>query len=702
MSSKPLRNKTGSQPGPSGSRTNGTESTASPPAAVADIHSPPRRLRDAASIAIVVILVASAVLAFSRLSSAAFWDDEAQVGIIARNVLRTGTLSGWDGRNLYGYRDGALLDNHLQFINAPLDCLVAAASFKMLGISTWTGRFPFVLAGLVSLLVFLAILRLDFPELPENAAPARSQDRRSNRLPDRPPAMISLHVFALTAWALSPTFLLNIRNCRYYALSLAASLCMYYCYRRFSEPAPNSSVKGRESEAISQPSPSKRARPPRVPRGDEDPDPSGSPPFREGLGVGSDRPGEVARWSAAVGFAVASIASFYASYLLFAAFLLALAVVHFYFSPRGIGLRDLPKVIVSAVILAAATAPYAIRHRIWVRHDTNVQEDWLTHRATLVWWNVRDLNLMAVLPWMVAIVLAVFVIHGLRSRDAVARPALRWALLAFAYIFFLALMSIQPTSVPTIADVRYLIPAAPFAAGLSGIALWYVFARVRWLGLVTLGVFVCTNGFCLLPADLDSTFPSTSRWRWLLPAYIGEVTHPYPTGAQAVSDYLRAHAQKDDVVFCSPFYMDGPLMFTLGDRVLIGGQLDDDTNLPKARARSLNAPLFADSTFPQWLVFYSGNNSQNIYQYFSRPHVVDGKVVCCHYKTAQKLDVYCNQTQRPELPLHNFGPVTSFDRSADAVYVVHNDGLVAPDALPQQGSAAPDASTGTTTEGQPQ
>ena len=76
--------------------------------------------------------VVCAYVSLVQLGNTYFWDDEAHVGIIAKNYLATGGLTGWDGRNLLAFRNGSLLDNHLRIINPPLEYVVTAASFRPL------------------------------------------------------------------------------------------------------------------------------------------------------------------------------------------------------------------------------------------------------------------------------------------------------------------------------------------------------------------------------------------------------------------------------------------------------------------------------------------------------------------------------------------------------------------------------------------
>jgi 4-amino-4-deoxy-L-arabinose transferase-like glycosyltransferase len=157
---------------------------------------------------IIPILLAAAYLSLARLDNTYFWDDEALLGVVARNLIETGHLTGWDGRNLLAFRNGTLLDDDLRPAEPPLSYLLAAGSFKLLGVSTWSGRFPFVLAGLASLIVFVFLMREEFGL-------------------DSP-----LWLYSSIVFSLSVVFLLNIRQCRYYSPSILFSLLTFLAYRK--------------------------------------------------------------------------------------------------------------------------------------------------------------------------------------------------------------------------------------------------------------------------------------------------------------------------------------------------------------------------------------------------------------------------------------------------------------------------------------
>jgi 4-amino-4-deoxy-L-arabinose transferase-like glycosyltransferase len=569
-----------------------------PPETPTQIDRPPLSAKAARAI-VAVIILAAAVLALAGLGAAAFWDDEAQVGIVGRNLVHTGKLTGWDGRNLFGYRNGTLLDASLRPVNPPLDYLVAAASFKVFGASTWAGRLPFVLFGIASLPLFVLSLRRAF-------GPARP-----------------LWIYALASLALSPVFLLDIRNCRYYALSLFFTLLAYLQYRRVLD-------KG--------------------------------------------------RWRCCIVFAVAVALAFYASYLLCAAFVIALAVAHVLFHRTALVAGPMRvKAAVTVLLTAALILPYALYYKVWVRYDIPAGEPWYVHWPTLLGWSLRELNLLGALPWMAAVVVVVFLVKSSRRASAlpdderqVVGGVREWAVLVIAYAAALAAFSPQSVAGSVIADVRYLVPILPFACGVTGAALWYVHRHGPLRAFSAIGLLCLvlgTNILTMLPPAVSRIFPGTDRVELRLPAYVDEVSRPYPTANQAVADYLKQNARQDDTVLARPEYLGYPLLFYVGDRVKICCQLNKGGHLPDGVLAKLDAPIYAEDTSPDWIVFFGMQpDVAQVMGFYTRPVARNGVSVARGYGLVQTLQVYADQTQRPELPQHSFGPVTGFDK-AQAVYI---------------------------------
>ena len=167
------------------------------------------KLRASNTVIACALLAVIAYLGLAGLGFNAFWDDEAQVAFFAKNLVKNGTLSGWDGRNLFAQNNGGILDQYMRSINSQLDYLVCAASFRLFGFGTFAGRFPFVLIGLAYLAVFWLLLREEFGP--------------GSRLP----------LYALALTGLSYSFFLNARQCRYYSLILLFTVALLLAYRRY-------------------------------------------------------------------------------------------------------------------------------------------------------------------------------------------------------------------------------------------------------------------------------------------------------------------------------------------------------------------------------------------------------------------------------------------------------------------------------------
>ncbi|GAH63219.1 unnamed protein product, partial [marine sediment metagenome] len=100
-----------------------------------------------------LVLVAAGLL-FLGLGNAFLWEDEAYTASLARNVLRTGLPTAWDGENLLAWRNGRNLNEELISREAWVQYYLAAASFALLGESALAARLPFALLGLATIVVF--------------------------------------------------------------------------------------------------------------------------------------------------------------------------------------------------------------------------------------------------------------------------------------------------------------------------------------------------------------------------------------------------------------------------------------------------------------------------------------------------------------------------------------------------------------------
>ena len=151
-------------------------------------------------------LVLAGFLLFKNLGNVYFWEDEAETALLGRSILQRGYPSGFDGVNrlkpiLGMYSDYWIYHPWLSFY-----CV--AASFRFFGENTFTGRFPFALFGLGSIVLTYCLARKIYPE--KRIAQVTSL----------------LLVFSVP-------FLVLMRQCRYYAPTLFFSLWAMIAFLQF-------------------------------------------------------------------------------------------------------------------------------------------------------------------------------------------------------------------------------------------------------------------------------------------------------------------------------------------------------------------------------------------------------------------------------------------------------------------------------------
>jgi hypothetical protein len=193
--------------------------------------------------------------------------------------------------------------------------------------------------------------------------------------------------------------------------------------------------------------------------------------------------------------------------------------------------------------------------------------------------------------------------------------------------------------------------------------LWSIHQRMPVVAVTLLAVSLTTNALTLTPFNCE--------FRWLLPAYLQEIHQDYPTSYKEVTHFLRENAQQDELIVAYPPHTNYPLMFYTGDKLRFCCLLNSQTRLPHQKIEQLHAPLFMEQYRPTWFVAFGYSPTVvPLLAFFSQPpqgsNSPHGQV---HYRLVEALDVYWEDTQRPELPWHSFGPKTAFDRHSEAVYI---------------------------------
>ena len=115
-----------------------------------------------------LIIILAAGLFFYNLGQRPLWQDEAETGCLAKNVLKYGKPLAFDGVNLVSQEEQREFgDDYLWRWSPWLQIYAAAAGFYLGGVNTVAGRLPFALAGFACLfMVYFLIKRLfDNPAL---------------------------------------------------------------------------------------------------------------------------------------------------------------------------------------------------------------------------------------------------------------------------------------------------------------------------------------------------------------------------------------------------------------------------------------------------------------------------------------------------------------------------------------------------------
>ena len=143
-------------------------------------------------------------LTFCNLDGRPFWGDEAETALLARNVLKFGVPKVNDGVNnisIHGDRFDAR--DGVWTWSPWLQDYTAAASFAIFGQTTWAGRAPFAFIG------WLSVIALAF---------IAWQIYRRHRVA----------LGAMLLLGTSEVFLLHIRQCRYYSITVLAEIALVY------------------------------------------------------------------------------------------------------------------------------------------------------------------------------------------------------------------------------------------------------------------------------------------------------------------------------------------------------------------------------------------------------------------------------------------------------------------------------------------
>lgn len=483
------------------------------------------------------------------------WGDEADTALFARNILKFGIPTAWDGTNLI--IANLVLDKDLvNHVHPWLPYYLVSLFFRFFGESSFIARLPFLLFSLATMpLFYMFSLKI-------------SKHRQSA-------------FFATLALALSVPFILYAYQARYYAMTTFTGLVIAYCSLRLSEKK---------------------------------------------------------MWPKA-GFIIGSILCFYGNYAVFIPFwasLFVASVVYFAFErkDKGFMMTFIMKYIGLSMIIAVFTAPWFFFMKPY-EGRVSFPERSVT---TISIYIKTYLNMISVYSRNGAFPLTFFFLgmYVIALRFFTRRSFSDLVFLATLAFFDLFLMSflegILRVDVPLTTD-RYTMVVFPFLILASTLLIFGLSVYGRKVVGVVFFLFIFTN---LLSLERPKSF---------LLAYIGEVTHPYPTPDKVVAEYLLAHAKKGETIVSSRGgNSQMVLLFYLKDHLRFVGSVRPDD----PRFRNLPSYVYNVPQAPDWIVKYGRFES------FGRvfAEMSDYEEIA--------LPVYYSDLSRPEIDLHAFGK-PSFD-----------------------------------------
>jgi hypothetical protein len=153
-----------------------------------------------------IIAVIGAAFIFTNLGAGYLWADEGDTAVLASNILKFGVPKAWDGVTFMDSDFGARENDQLVMVSSPwVQYYVTAASFFVFGQNTFAARFPFALAGWMSILLVYFIVW----QITANRRAAFS---------------------AAVPLVFSVQFLLYSRQSRYYALSMLFTCLLIWTF----------------------------------------------------------------------------------------------------------------------------------------------------------------------------------------------------------------------------------------------------------------------------------------------------------------------------------------------------------------------------------------------------------------------------------------------------------------------------------------
>jgi len=308
------------------------------------------------------------------------------------------------------------------------------------------------------------------------------------------------------------------------------------------------------------------------------------------------------------------------------------------FSRQNLLLLFAPQLILGALIVSV----WNPLGKAVVPHES---ASWLADRATLLWWNLRDLSRC---EFGAGLLILAAPLLCWAVKDA-------WLVRAFVallvYVVATTLLSPQPMSGPRsayVADVRYLVPLIPLCIALGVLCVNALRKRVGVVAVPLALVAFGTNLFQFGPHMGDPV-------RSTVIEYVGELAWPRTTAYGAAAAWINQNVAEGESIWVLPEHAISPLMFH-APKAVYAWQLRWP---PDEQFRGLPEIHFMGRVPPDYVIAFGP-----VFRPLEAMLSVGGR-----YVPVATLDVYWRDDTRPELFWHAFRPVTRFDRATEGIYI---------------------------------
>ena len=274
---------------------------------------------------------------------------------------------------------------------------------------------------------------------------------------------------------------------------------------------------------------------------------------------------------------------------------------------------------------------------------------WLNWHATLLWWNLRDLN--ACEFGVGALLIAAPFVALFTRATWLAR-----ALVALAIgIVFISIVTPQNPSDTRAADIRYLSFLIPLCITVGALTILPL-ARLSRPLAIALAVFAF--GWNLL----NFSFATDQPMRSTPYAYVKELIRPVPEPYTPVIQWIRDNVRPGESVLVAPPHMMYPLMFH-APQAIYAWQLSEPPPKELAHLPPIHIALRAA---PDYIVAFGPHRKMLVGLHMKTSEPAD-------YDVAARIDVPWKDVYRPELFWRAFAPLKKFNADLDGIIILRRE-----------------------------